>query len=118
MLNELEKDVLARIMDKLEDTEIDEDSFETAFTLWESENISGSITYNAYEAEQWIGKHFSDLGDVVEEYREETGDFLNPFKNPETFMVIVVIEVTQNILAKVWEEGITKEELIRRLEEL
>lgn len=115
MLNELEKDVLERIMDKLEDTEIDEDSFETAFALWESENISGSITYNAYEAEQWIGKHFSDLGDVVEEYQGET---LNPFKNPEAFMVIVVIEVTQNILAKVWEEGITKEELIRRLEEL
>ena len=115
MLNNLYKDVLARIMDKLEDTEIDEDSFETAFTLWESENISGSITYSAYEAEQWIGKHFSDLGDVVEEYQGET---LNPFKNPEAFMVIVVIEVTQNILAEVWEEGITKEELIRRLEEL
>ena len=67
-LNDLEKDVLSRMIDNLDDLE-GRDGYvsELAFTLFENENINGSMTYSTYKAEQWIAEHFHDLADVVED---------------------------------------------------
>ena len=91
-LNNLEKSVLSMMIDNLDDMEGREGYVsDLAFDLFESENATGSITCNAWAAEEWIGEHFHDLGDVVSNIRDEWGETLNPFASPETFQVQVVI---------------------------
>lgn len=98
-LNKLEKDVLERMIDHL-DTLEGRDGYvsEIAFTLFEAENIDGSMTYSTYKAEQWIAEHFHDLGDVVEDMSAEWDITLNPFSNPEKFMVQVVLFLAESLV--------------------
>lgn len=98
-LNDLEKDVLERMIDHLDDLE-GRDGYvsELAFTLFEAENIDGSMTYNTYKAEQWIAEHFRDLGDVVEDMSVAWDITPNPFNNPEAFMVQVVIYIAEQLV--------------------
>lgn len=70
-----------------------------AFTLFECENIDGSITYSKYKAKEWIKKHFDELGEVVERIQAEW-DYnagLDIFDNPEKFMVSCYLWVASEI---------------------
>ena len=98
-LNDLEKDVLSRMIDHLDDLE-GRDGYvaELAFTLFEGENINGSMTYSTYKAEQWIAEHFHDLADVVEDMAADWDITPNPFNNPEAFMVQVVIYIAEQLV--------------------
>ena len=98
-LNDLEKDVLSRMIDNL-DTMEDRDGYvsDMAFTLFEGENIDGSMTYSTYKAEQWIAEHFHDLGDVVEDMAADWDITPNPFSNPEKFMVQVVLYLAEQLV--------------------
>ena len=98
-LNDLEKDVLERMIDHLDDLE-GRDGYvsELAFTLFEGENIDGSMTYSTYKAEQWIAEHFHDLGDVVEDMAADWDITPNPFSNPEKFMVQVVLYMAEELV--------------------
>jgi hypothetical protein len=64
-----------------------------AFTLFECENIDGSITYSKYKAKEWVKKHFDELGEVVERMQSEWGynAGVDIFDNPEKFMVSVYL---------------------------
>ena len=98
-LNDLEKDVLSRMIDNLDDLEGHEGYVsELAFTLFENENINGSMTYSTYKASQWIMENFHDLGDVVEDMAAEWGITPNPFNNPEAFMVQVVLYLAEQLV--------------------
>lgn len=98
-LNNLEKDVLSRMIDHLDDLEGGDGYVsELAFTLFEAENINGSMTYNTYEAEQWIAEHFHDLADVVEDMAADWDITPNPFSNPEKFMVQVVLYLAEQLV--------------------
>lgn len=98
-LNDLEKDVLSRMIDNL-DTLDGRDGYvsELAFTLFESENINGSMTYSTYKAEQWIAEHFHDLADVVKDMAADWDITPNPFSNPEVFMVQVVLYLAEQLV--------------------
>lgn len=98
-LNKLEKDVLSRMIDNLDDLE-GRDGYvsELVFTLFEAENINGSMTYSTYKAEQWIAEHFHDLGDVVEDMAADWDITPNPFSNPEKFMVQVAIYIAEELV--------------------
>lgn len=101
------------IIDKLNEYEGEIDC-DLNFNLWERENIDGSITYDAYKAQEWIGEYFNDLADYVEDYKREYGDYpVYPFGKPEEFMLTMVIFITGYILGDV--EGKTKEEIIEEL---
>lgn len=116
-MNELEKNIKGMILDKLEDGyDIEKDSFDTTFALFKDENVVGSVDCSVYEARQWIGEYFNELAEVVKDYEAEFGEKLNPFEDAEIFQVKIVLFLACNILSDVWEEGITKEELKRRLE--
>jgi len=122
-MNTLKAEILQDILSKLNDyvssdTEIEDNPRDVAFTLWETENINGSITCNTWKSKEWIKNHFDDLDEVVEEYQRETGEALNPFSSPEAFQVIVTIEVTCDLIWNVWEDGMTTKDLIEALEEL
>lgn len=98
-LNNLEKDVLSRMIDHLDELE-GRDGYvsELAFTLFEGANMDGTLTYNTYEAEGWIAEHFHDLGDVVEDMSVAWDITPNPFNNPEAFMVQVVIYIAEQLV--------------------
>lgn len=98
-LNDLEKDVLSRMIDNLDDLE-GRDGYvsELAFTLFEGENIDGSMTYSTYKAEQWIAEHFHDLADVVDDMAADWDITPNPFSNPEKFMVQVVLYLAEQLV--------------------
>lgn len=98
-LNDLEKDVLSRMIDHLDDLE-GRDGYvsELAFTLFEGENIDGSMTYSTYKAELWIAEHFHDLADVVEDIAADWDITPNPFSNPEKFMVQVVLYLAEQLV--------------------
>lgn len=98
-LNDLEKDVLERMIDALDDME-GRDGYvsDLAFTLFEGENIDGSMTYSTYKAEQWIVEHFRDLADVVEDMVADWDITPNPFSNPEKFMVQVVLYLAEQLV--------------------
>lgn len=116
---EIMKDILSKLNDYVSNnTEIEDNPSAVAFTLWERENVDGSITCSAYESKEWIKKHFDDLDEVVDEYQRETGEALNPFSSPEVFQVIITIEVTCDLINAVWEDGMTTKELIEALKEL
>lgn len=122
-MNTLKAEIMQDILSKLDDyvssnTEIEDNPRDVAFTLWETENVNGSITFSAYESKKWVKTHFDDLNEVVEEYNFSTGEALNPFSSPEAFQVIVTIEVTCDLICEVWEDGMTTKDLIEALEEL
>ena len=98
-LNALERDVLERMIDALDDME-GRDGYvsDLAFTLFEGENIDGSMTYSTYKAEQWIAEHFHDLADVVDDMAADWDITPNPFNNPEAFMVQVVIYIAEQLV--------------------
>lgn len=100
-LNALERDVLERMIDALEGME-GRDGYvsDLAFTLFESENIDGTMTYSTYKAEQWIAAHFHDLADVVEDIAVDWGVTPNPFSNPEVFMLQVVLFLAESLVYK------------------
>ena len=101
-LNALERDVLERMIDALDDMEgRDGCVSDLAFTLFEAENINGSMTCSAWKASQWIMENFHDLGDVVEDMEDYTGTtHANPFSNPEKFMVQVVLYLAEQLVYK------------------
>jgi hypothetical protein len=69
------------------------DSYELANDLTMSDNMSGSFTYNTYDAQQYIKDWFNELGDILEEYEFQMGEPLtvNPFTDSEKFHAIIVM---------------------------
>lgn len=97
----LEKDVLSRMLDNLftvegRTVEIDE----LPFTLFECENIDGSMTCSTKAADEWIGKHIGDISDIVGDLSDTYDLRLEVLENTEKFMVIVVMFVAQDLVYK------------------
>lgn len=98
-MNALEESVMEMMLDKLDTLEgRDGCVSDLAFTLFENENIDGSMTYSTYKAEQWIAEYFHDLADVVEGIAADWDITPNPFSNPEIFMVQVVLYVAEQLV--------------------
>lgn len=70
-----------------------------AFTLFEGYNVDGSVTYSRYKAQEWIKAHFDELGEIVEDMRDnweyEAGADI--FDNPEKFMTSCYLWVASEI---------------------
>jgi hypothetical protein len=100
MKNFLYAEVAGRIADKLSENEGRSIyGADLAFTLFECENIDGSITYSTYKAKEWIKKHFDELGEVVERMQSEWeyNAGADIFDNPEKFMVSVYLWIASEI---------------------
>lgn len=100
MKNFLYAEVAERLADKLSEYEGQSVyGADLAFTLFESENIDGSITYSKHKAKEWIKKHFDELGEVVERMQAEWeyNAGADIFDNPEKFMVNVYLWIASEI---------------------
>ena len=97
-------DLLLNELENYEDTKVY--ACELAYTLLEGYNIDGSITYNTYDAKEWIKENYDDIGEFLENYGFCVGNdnlsslAIDIFTNPEKAMVIIVYEVATNILSK------------------
>ena len=103
MLNELEKNVRDEIIEKLNQGACENEyGCDLAYSLFESENIDGTFTYNTYEAEEWIKTYFDEIGEVVKNIELNLGkeSIPNPFTNAEPFQVVIILEVSQYLLSQ------------------
>lgn len=97
-------DLLLEELENYEDVEVY--ASELAYTLLESYNMDGSITYNTYEAKEWIKENYDDIYDYTEEISFKFGEeiknkiYFEALENPEKFMVIICIEKAQEILGQ------------------
>ena len=123
-MNSLEKWVMQEMMWHLEDLEGQVVyGCDLAFTLFESENVTGSYTCNTHESRQWIKEYWDYLGEVVEDYEFNYGEVpTNPFKNAEVFQMQIILHMASNLVSKSdyieehWDEEIElTEETIKQI---
>ena len=117
--NSIKNEIIEDLQEKLKDYE-DTTIYgcDLAYTLFESYNIDGTITYNRYRAEMWIKNNWDNIGEVLEELKFQFDDsyfkdiVYDIWNNPERFMVIVYLEVASYLLSqclfvdKKWNEEI------------
>ena len=73
---------------------------ELSLILFGSENIDGSVLYNAYLTKEFIKENFDLFGDLVEHLQDNMNMVLNPFSEPERAHVILLLEASRSILSK------------------
>lgn len=89
------------ICDKLDEMEgVSVCACDLAYTLAESDNINGSITYNRAAALDYICEWWYDCSDYSDYEESNFGKRSNPFAKPEVFMVRMVIEGISSILSQ------------------
>ena len=70
-----------------------------AYTLFEGENANGSALCNTYETKEFIKNHFDLFIDFSEYHRDNFGESLDIFAEPEKAHVILLLEAAQVVLS-------------------
>ena len=97
-----------------------------AYTLFEGENANGSVLCNTYLTKEFIKNHFDLFADLSEYYKDNFGESLNIFAEPEKAHVILLLESAQMVLSNLdtinefWDESkeLTEELINAIIEEL
>ena len=99
--NKIKNEVIEKLIEKLYNYEEQEVyGCGLGYKLFEGYNIDGSVTCNAYAATQWIKENFDDLGEIVENIQSQGLEIPNIFESPESFMVIIYLEVANYVMGK------------------
>lgn len=105
--NSIKNEVIEDLQEKLKDYEdVTIYACDLSYTLFESYNVDGTVTYNTYSAEMWIKNNWDNIGEVLEELKFQFDDsyfkdiVFDIWNNPEKFMVIVYLEVGSYLLSK------------------
>lgn len=66
------------------------------YEIFESANLDGTYTYSTQKSIEWIGEYFSEIGDIVDDIKANTGENIlpNPFNKPEAFQVVIMAEMS------------------------
>lgn len=73
---------------------------EIGYTITESPNVDGTLTYNAYEAKEYLREWWDECGEYWDYEKDNFGEhFHNPFDEPEAYMVCMVIDGVNAILS-------------------
>ena len=70
-----------------------------AYTLFESENANGSVFCSTYKTKEFIKNNFDLFADFSEYYKDNFGESLDIFAEPEKAHVILLLEATQMVLS-------------------
>ena len=97
-----------------------------AYTLFEGENANGSVLCNTYETKEFIKNHFDLFAEFSEYYKDNFGESLDIFAEPEKAHVILLIEAAEMVLSNLdtvtefWNESkeLTEELINSIVEEL
>lgn len=95
-------------LEKLENSICDDSVYacDLAYELFRNENIDKSFFYDTVKAKNWISEYFEDLSEIIEELQFRFDkDFCNKilldfFKNPDCFIVVIVLEVADYLLGQ------------------
>ena len=92
------KDYILNHIDDFEGTS--EYGCDWSYTLTESPNVDGTLTYSAYDASQYLKEWWDECGEFWEYEKDNFGEHMhNPFDEPEAYMVCMVIEGVSAILS-------------------
>lgn len=69
-------------------------------TLFEGENVNGSVLCNTYQTKEFIKEHFDLFGDLVAHVKDNMDFTLNPFQEPEKAHVWLLLEACGSMLSK------------------
>lgn len=105
--NSIKDEVIKDLQEKLKEYE-NTTSYgcDLSYTLFESYNIDGSITYNRYRAEMWIKNNWNNFSEILEELKFQfDSDYfkdiiISMWDNPEQFMVIIYLAVADYLLSR------------------
>ena len=70
-----------------------------AYTLFEGENANGSVFCNTYKTKEFIKNHFDLFAEFSEYYKDNSGESLDIFAEPEKAHVILLLEAAQMVLS-------------------
>ena len=70
-----------------------------AYTLFEGENANGSVLCNTYETKEFIKNNFDLFADFSEYYKDNFGESLDIFAEPEKVHVILLLKAAQMVLS-------------------
>lgn len=71
-----------------------------AYTLFESENVNGSVLCNTYLTREFIKENFDLFSDLVEYVNDNLDMKLNPFIEPENAHVILMLKASRILLSQ------------------
>ena len=120
-------DLRNTIIDRLNDYKgSDVYGCDLANTLFEGENANGSVLCNTYKTKEFIKNHFDLFTDFSEYYKDNFGESLDIFAEPEKAHVILLLEAAQVVLSNLetinefWNESkeLTEELINAIVEEL
>ena len=93
-------DLRNTIIDRLNDYKnTDVYGSELAYTLFEGENANGSVLCNTYLTKEFIKNNFDLFADFSEYYKDNFGESLDIFAEPEKAHVILLLEAAQMVLS-------------------
>ena len=73
---------------------------EVGYTITQSPNVDGTLTYSTHEAIEYLREWWDEAGEYWEYEKDNFGEHPhNPFDEPEAYMVCMVIEGVNAILA-------------------
>ena len=71
-----------------------------AYTLFEGENANGSVLCNTYLTKEFIKNNFDLFADFSEHYKNNSGESLDIFAEPEKSHVILLLESSAMVLSQ------------------
>ena len=71
-----------------------------ACTLFEGENANGSVLCNTYLTKEFIKNNFDLFADFSEYYKDNFGESLDIFAEPEKAHVWLLLEASQSLLSQ------------------
>lgn len=124
-MNALEKWIIEDMIDRLDEVDGSEGYVcDLSLLLYEDDNYNGVITgyYSSSAVKEWIDKHWDDLNKEMEDYKFNTGEYLNPFEDAHAFMVRIVLNATGRLISESawvcenWNEEVTyTEDIIKQI---
>ena len=71
-----------------------------AYTLFEGENANGSVLCNTYLTKEFIKNNFDLFAEFSEYYKDNFGESLDIFAEPEKAHVILLLETASMVLSR------------------
>jgi len=87
---------IAEALDNYSDTSVY--GCDLVITLFEGENVNGSILFNTEDAKEFIKDHWDDAGEIHTYLKENLEMVINPFDEPEKFHVCMLLEGAREML--------------------
>lgn len=82
-------------------------------------NVDGSATYSTYKAKEYLKAWWDEAADYFQYEKDNFGEnYHNPFENPEAYMVCMVIQGVEGLMAQVKEIYEAQDDQIEITQEL